>query len=177
MITRLMLAKISSENVKALGAADAAEFDAKLTKFIADSKLMAESKVTLETLATSITELEGKLISETRIKELVAEGAGSAATTAISTWATSEAGKKIIGGEASRITAEALANVGTQPAKPAPVGADASNATAVQNLEAQGKFEEAWAADKNIQAEFPTAKGYAAFRRAQINGQVRITIK
>src|SRR4051812_6979392 len=131
-----MLAKISSENLKAVGAKDAAEFDAALTKFIAESNLMAENKVTLESLQASIVALEGKIISEDRIKTIVGEATGPAATKAIGDWAASDAGKKIIGGEASRITMEALANVGTQPAKPAPIGADAGDAaTAIKNLE------------------------------------------
>jgi hypothetical protein len=71
---------------------------------------------------------------------------------------------------------EALANVGTQPAKPAPVG-NAGNAPEQKAaaLIAEGKFEEAWKLDKKLQAEFPTAKSCAAFMRNA--GSVRITTK
>lgn len=172
-----MLAKLTSEMLAMVGATTVAEFPEKFAAFTKlaqeNASAMAQNQTTLETLQASITALEGKLLTEARVKEIV----GAESATAIATWSGSDAGKKIIGAESSRITMEALASVGTTPAKPAPVSADATNATAIQNLEAQGKFEEAWAVDKNIQAEFPSAKGYAAFRRAQFNGQVRIATK
>lgn len=159
--------------VAKLGATDAADGATKLSAFFAtaatNEKFMADSKVTLETLQASLTALEGKIVTEARIKEIC----GTSATEAISTWAASDAGKKIIGGEASRITMEALANVGTQPAKPAPAGNQDAAAT-VKGLIAEGKYAEAWALDKNLQAEFPTAGVYAAYAKAEANGRVSV---
>lgn len=174
-----MLAKITSEMLAAVGAANVAEFPDKFAAFAKTAQenqtFMAESKVTLESLQQSITALEGKILTDARVKEIV----GAETTSAISTWAGSEGGKKIIGAEASRITAEALANVGTQPAKPAPIGA-AGNDTPEQKAAAlisEGKFEEAYKLDKSLQAEFINGKSYAAFMRASGSGAVRITTK
>jgi hypothetical protein len=172
-----MLVKFTTEMLAAIGAAGAHDFSEKFSAFVTEANtaktFMADSKATLESLQASITALEGKIVTEARIKEIC----GASATESISAWAGSEAGKKIIGGEASRIAMEALANVGTQPAKPAPVG-NAGNDTPEQKaaaLIAEGKFEEAWKLDKKLQAEFPTAKSCAAFMRNA--GAVRITTK
>lgn len=109
-----------------VGAANVAEFPDKFAAFAKlaqeNASAMAEKQITLESLQASLTALEGKILTEARAKEIC----GESATSAVSTWAGSEPGKKIIGAEASRITAEALANVGTQPAKPAPAGSPAA---------------------------------------------------
>lgn len=60
--------------------------------------------------------------TEARITELVTAGVTSGVAASMTTWAASEGGKKVIGAEASRITMEAMAAVGTAPVKPAPAG-------------------------------------------------------
>jgi hypothetical protein len=119
-----MVVKISAETLKAIGAETASDFEAKLSAFITEAnqnKLsMAENTTTIAELQASIKALEGKIVGEDRIKTICAESA----TSAVSTWAGSEAGKKLIGGEASRVAIEALANVGTTPARPAPASAE-----------------------------------------------------
>lgn len=60
--------------------------------------------------------------TEARITELVTAGVTSGVAASMTTWAASDAGKKTIGAEASRITMEAMAAVGTTPVKPAPAG-------------------------------------------------------
>jgi hypothetical protein len=173
-----MLVKFTTEMLAAIGAAGANDFSEKFSAFVTEANtaktFMADSKATLESLQASIAALEGKIVTEARIKEIC----GASATESISVWAGSEAGKKIIGGEASRIAMEALANVGTQPAKPAPVG-NAGNAPEQKAaaLIAEGKFEEAWKADAKLRGEFLSAKSYAAFMRASHRGAVRITTK
>jgi len=166
-----MVAKVTTEMLAAVGAKSADEFTAKFSAFIADAKLMAEKSVTLESLQASITALEGKLISEARVKELVAEGSGAAATSAISAWSASAEGKKIIGAESSRICMESLAAVGTQPAKPAPVGnAGVDNS---KGLIAQGKFKEVYAATPALQKDFSSAETYEAYMKAVAAGHVQ----
>lgn len=174
-----MLAKISAENVKAIGGENAAEFNANLSTFIAEANqaktFMSENQTTISALEKRIEALEGKIVTEARVTELVNTGA----TSAVSTWAASDAGKKIIGGESSRIAMEALANVGTQPAKPSPAptaGNDTPEAKAAA-LNAEGKFEEAWKLDKRLQAEFSGPKSYAAFMRASNRGAVKVYSK
>lgn len=173
-----MLANITNEMLAAVGAKTAAEFQDKISTFAKtaqeNASAMAQNQVTLESLQASITALEGKLISEDRIKEIC----GESATASIATWAGSEAGKKIMGAEASRITAEALANVGTTPAKPAP--AAAGGETPEQKaaaLVAAGKYEEAYALDATAKRDFISAKTYAAYMKANGQGAVRITTK
>jgi hypothetical protein len=118
------MVKITSEMLALVGAKTDAEFPEKFTAFVTKAKenetLMAEKQVTLESLQTSITALEGKILTEARVKEIC----GESATSAISTWAGSEGGKKIIGAEASRVVMEASAATGTAPAKPAPTSTE-----------------------------------------------------
>jgi translation initiation factor 6 (eIF-6) len=120
-----MLAKISAEVMKAIGAETAAEVDSQMSAFIAEANKnkasMAENKTTLESLQSSITALEGKLLTEDRVKALFTEQFNATGSKAISDFVGSEAGKKIIAGEASRVVMEAHAAIGTTPAKPAPV--------------------------------------------------------
>jgi hypothetical protein len=77
--------------------------------------------------------------------------------------------------EASRVVVEALAAVGTSPAKPSPAAADMH--ASASNLIAAGKYEEAWAADPKLQREFLTASSCAAFFRAQKRGGIAIPTK
>jgi hypothetical protein len=121
-----MLVKLSQEMLAAIGGgANASEAQTNLSTFITNAnqatKFMADSKVTLETVQASVTALEAKIgtpLTEARVKEIV----GAETTTAIAAWSASVEGKKIIGAESSRIAMEALAGVGTQPAKPSPAG-------------------------------------------------------
>jgi hypothetical protein len=169
------LVKISEETLALIGATGVSDFPEKLSAFITkaktDATFMAESKVTLETLQQSLTALEGKILTEAKVKEIV----GAETTSAITAWSGSEAGKKIIGAESSRIAMEALASVGTIPAKPAPAPA-AGNETPEQKaaaLIAEGKFEEAYKLDEKLRAEFPSAAHFAAYARN--SGSVKIT--
>src|SRR6185312_8620606 len=121
-----MLAKISAEVMKAIGAESASEVDSQMSAFIAEANKnkasMAENQVTLQTLQASVTALEGKLgniLTEARVKEIC----GTATTDAITAWAASDAGKKIMGAEASRVVMESNAAIGTIPAKPSPAAA------------------------------------------------------
>ena len=158
--------------MKAVGAENVADFEAKLTAFIAEANsaktFMAENQVTLESINAKLTALEGKILTEDRVKAIVGETTGPAATNAVKAWATSEEGKKIIGAESSRISMEALANVGTQPAKPAPVGASGNDTAEdkAKTLIAQGKFEEAFPLlPASERADFMGAKSYGAYMR------------
>lgn len=76
----------------------------------------------------------------------------------------------------SESAAKALGAIGASGAG-ADKGAanDGTNgATDSKALIAAGKFEEAWTADKSIQAEFSNPKAYAGYMKASANGQVRI---
>jgi hypothetical protein len=168
---------------KAIGATSASDFNEKLQAFIDTAKkleaAMADT-VTLEALEKRVAALETKLTagpgtSEARVTEMVA----AAFPALFKANAESADGKKIIGAEASRITTEALASVGTQPVKPAPAPANPTPNAEFTRLEAEGKFEESFALmSKAEKDEFcGDAKAYAAFRKAQAKGGVRISNK
>jgi len=181
-MTETAIVKLTKEDMTLVGASSPSEFPDKLRAFAAASKkletAMAETPdwksfesriVALETAIKTIP-------TEARIGEIVGTSVANSVPTSMTAWASSEAGKKLIGAEASRITMEAFAATGTQPAKPAPASADAqAGADAAKNFIAQGKFEEAYPLlTEEARAEFPDAKCYAAFQRANSKGQVRI---
>lgn len=150
------------------GAHDVHEkFNAFITEANKNKLSMAENQTTIADLQASIKSLEGKLLTEARVKEIC----GESATSVIAAWAGSEAGKKIIGGEASRITMEALASIGTTPAKPAPVGGSGNDNS--KDLVAQGKFKEAYAANPALVQTFSTAESYEAYMKAVAAGHVQ----
>ena len=117
-----MIVKLTSEQVKLIGATDAKDFSEKFLAFVQEAnelKDMADSPVDTSALEKRIADLEASaktFTTEARVTTLVTEGA----TKTLNDWATSDAGKKIIGAEASRITLEAIAAIGTTPAKPSP---------------------------------------------------------
>jgi hypothetical protein len=78
---------------------------------------------------------------------------------------------------ASRTVVEALAAIGTSPAKPTPVGSAETPEVQASSLITAGKYEEAWAADPKLQREFLSASSCAAFFRAQKRGGVSIATK
>jgi hypothetical protein len=166
-----MLAKLLSEHLAAIGAKDVSEVSSKLTEFIAEHnriKTMADNApvpVTEARVNELISAAVKPLLTEARATELITSTIATAIPAAMSAWAGSEGGKKLIGAEASRITAEAMAATGTVPVKPAPT--PAGGVDDVEALEAAGKYEEAYAKSRNIQAEFPSAANYAAFRKNQ----------
>jgi len=168
-----MLVKLSSEMLAIIGGANnAAEGADKLSAYLKTAKenatAMAENKSTQESFEASLKAMEERLSAKI---DKVDSGISGKAESAISAWSASAEGKKIIGAEASRICMESLAAVGTQPAKPAPVGATDTTTTA-KGLIAEGKFEEAYALDKDIRAEFPSAKHFATYARAEAEGRV-----
>lgn len=170
-----MLAKLLQEHLDAVGAKDESEFPAKMTAFVAAAKqlekVMAESS-DLSAVVKRLDAIEAfnkTALTEARVSELVTAGVAGGVTAAMTTWAGSAEGKKLIGAEASRITAEAMAAVGTVPVKPAPAPATSKT---TKELIAAGKFEEAWAQDESLQAEFSNAKVYAAYAKAEAEGRI-----
>jgi len=170
-----MLAKISAEVMKAIGAETASEVDSQMSAFIAEANKnktsMAENQVTLESIQKSVTALEGKLLTEDRVRALITEQFNAASTKAVSDFLASDAGKKIIGAEASRVVMEAHAAIGTTPAKPSPApSAGGSAEEQSKALIAVGKYEEAFpllsAAERS---EFLGPKSYAAYMRNRGN--------
>lgn len=125
--------------------------------------------VSLESLEKRIAALEKTPLTEDRVKELISAESGTAANAAVKTFAASDEGKKVIGAEASRITSEALASVGTTPVKPAPASAQQPT---IKELVAAGKHEEAWAASEELQKEFSDAKLYAAYAKGVASGKI-----
>jgi hypothetical protein len=158
-----MLANVTVENLQAIGASDVADFQNKFSALLTEHnrlKSMAESSPDLSALTKRIEALEAKPnLTEARVSELVTAGV----TPAITSWAASDDGKKLIGAQASKITMEAMAAVGTQPVKPSPAPALAGDQ--FDNLEAQGKFAEAYALKPELRAEFPDAGSYASYRK------------
>lgn len=171
-----MMVNLSDDVLAAMGAKTPAEFSSKLAELVTASQtksIMAEQTTNFETLEKRIAALEGaKPLTEARVSELMT----ASLKPALSDWAASVEGKQLIGAEASRITAAALAAVGTNPAKPTPANAELVEAAdRIAALEKGGKFEEAYAllpaADRG---QFLGPKSYGAFRRAQMRGQVRL---
>lgn len=170
-----MIVKLTSEQITKLGAKDPADASVKLAAFfIASAQLetvMAEQP-TLAALETRIAALE-KLpaaVTEARVKEIVT----AESSVPIKTFISSVEGKQLIGAEASRITMEALSNVGTIPAKPSPAAATPTAGT-VADLEAAGEYEKSFALlPESERADFLDAKSYASFQKANRKGAVQL---
>lgn len=170
--------KLTDEQMAAVGAVGAADFTDKLSAFAAkaqaNEKAMADSP-SLQAILDRLTAVEGKIISEDRVKAIVGEQIVSAVVKGCETYFSSEACKNAIHAEASRTVMATMAATGTTPVKasPAPAGDNTPEQKAAV-LNAEGKYEEAWKADKNLRAEFPTAKSYSAFMRHR--HQVRVSV-
>lgn len=166
-----MIVQISPELMAAVGATTATEFPDKLSAFIAESTKAKSSMLTLEALATRIEALEKKPtaeavagITEARVTEIVTAALANDTT------------KATIKAEASKVFLDAGAATGTHPVKPSPANpTPTANATA--DLIKAGKYEEAYAGDKALQAEFTDAKNFAAYAKANAAGQIRISNK
>lgn len=173
-----MIVKLTSEQVALVGATSATDFAEKFTAFCAEAKeikSMAETTPDFSALEKRIADLEGgnlKLQEQVKTFTTEAQVKTIAAETTTATLS-SEGGKKIIEAEASRVVVAAMGGTGTTPVKPSPAAGPDTNTS--EHLIAQGKFEEAFAADKSIQAEFPDAKCYAAFmkNRSKVNIRTR----
>lgn len=74
---------------------------------------------------------------------------------------------------ASLQAATALGTVGVNPVAAAP-SAEPTAVDTVANFVARGDYEAAWNASKEIQAEFSSAKSYAAYEKAVSQGKVKI---
>lgn len=167
-----MLINVSAETLASVGATGAADFSEKLSAFAAEHqkfKLMAENSPDISAITKRLDALEARpVITEARITELVTAGVTSAVAPAMTAWAGSDAGKKLIGAEASRIVMEAQAGTGTSPLKPSPAPAAQDPASQVKNLITAGKFEEAYALlSAEDQREYGDAGSYAGYMKNQ----------
>lgn len=151
--------KITPELIAAVGATGEEDFNAKL---IAKLGEIAPPKKD-----AALTELEGKVASlESTVaalpKPLDQAAIQAAAIAAVPADLVAKA--KAAGKEGAAL---ALANTGSkQPANMSAADNDeGGKGSPGDALNAAGKFEEAWAADKSLQDEFVTAKSYAAFMR------------
>ena len=166
-----MIVKLTADQIAKLGAKDPADASIKLTAFFSAAAqletVMAEQP-SLAALESRIAALEKVPCgtTEARVKELIS----AESNVPIKTFIASDEGKKLIGAEASRVLMEGQAAIGTAPLKPSPAPALADNAT---DLEAAGEYEKAFAASKEIRAEFPDAKCYAAYAKANKSGRIR----
>lgn len=161
-----------------LGATTPEGFSANLDSILQENKqlkAMAETAPDLSAIEKRIAALEQRpQITESRITELVTAGVTSGVAASMTTWAASDAGKKVIGSEASRITMEAMAAIGTAPVKVSPAPVVTGNS--ISELEAQGKFAEAYAlltAEQKL--DFGDAGSYAAYQKNR--NKVRITTR
>jgi len=170
----MKIVKLEDSMLALVGASTPEEFPGKLTAFVNASKqiekVMAEQP-DFKSLESRIAALEAKpQLTEARVGEIL----GASVANAVTTFAASDAGKKAIGAEASRITMEALANVGTHPVKGSAAPAEPAANTAT-GLIASGKYEEAFAASPELQAEFPSAKHFATFAAAEAGGRIQFS--
>lgn len=165
-----MLVKLTADQIAKLGAKDPADASVKLTAFFsaaAQLETAMANQPDFASLESRIAALEKVPCgtTEARVKELItAESA-----VPIKTFIASVEGKQLIGAEASRVVMEAQASIGTTPAKPSPA---APGAESVTDMEAAGEYEKAFAASKDLRAEFPSAKHYAAFAKANSEGRI-----
>lgn len=178
------IVKLTKEEMALVGASSASEFSAKLSAFCVAAKQLETAMAdqpdfkTLENRIVAIETSVNGIPTDARIGEIVGASVSTAVPNAMTAWASSDAGKKLIGAEASRITMAAFAAIGTQPVKPAPAGVESQAGEPVTNLIAQGKFEEAYPLlTAEAQAEFGDAKAYAAFQKANAKGLVRVVTK
>ncbi len=109
---------------------------------------------TIESLAAALSSLEARIdtIVETRVQA------------ALATVTSSEAFTQAVHSHASRTCMSIMGSVGTSPCKASPIS---EIGTDTQGLIAAKRFEEAWAADPKLRAEFPTAASFAAYARNQ----------
>ena len=158
------LVKITNEALAAVGATGPDDFMAKLVSKLVDAQngvksaneaLEAATKANGE-LATKFTNLEkefatlkaqvGSAVPESKIIEL-AEAAGS------------------------KIAAKALGATGVTPPAPASAAAPAGDAQ-FETLCKSGEYEKAFAvAPEDVKGNFSDAKAFAAFKKAEANGQ------
>lgn len=170
-----MLIKLTAEQVALIGATGPEDFQAKLEAYAANVKRIESA---MEKTTSENTNLKGQLEAfEKRVAKLESVTPLTSADGAvlIKSYLEGTEGKGLIKGEASRVFLEAHASTGTTPLKPTPAAADA--ATETDNLIKAGNYEGAWARSKDLQAEFPDAKCYAAYARLESQGRVKISSK
>jgi hypothetical protein len=168
-----VIVKITESQLAAVGAKNESEFSAKFDSFVAASKQLEtamQNAPDLSALEKRIAALESNpSLTEARVSELF----GAKISTSVSEFVSGEAGKKLIYAEASKAIVETAAATGTLPVKDSPVPAVKTDAAA--DLVKAGKFEEAYAASAELQAEFPDAKCYAAYAKAEAAGRVKFS--
>lgn len=76
----------------------------------------------------------------------------------------------------SKAAAKSLGKVGANGAGAADLNPNdgTGDKPKAEALNSEGKFEEAWAASEDLKKEFPSAKCYAAFAKAESEGRVTI---
>lgn len=169
-----MIVKLTSDQIAATGAKDPADFSAKFSALIEDNKqlkAMAEKPSDFSAFEKRLADVEaGNATLQGQVKTFTTEAQVKtiAAETTTATLS-SEPGKKLIEAEASRVVMAAMASTGTSPVKPSPAPAGTPSA---KDLVASGKFEEAYAASPELQAEFSSAALYATYAKAVKAGKI-----
>jgi hypothetical protein len=170
-----MIVKLTSETLAELGGAkDATECQSKISDLIQKNKTlstaMSDQTASMDALLKRIDALEAKLVTKDSLSAEV-KTAVTEACSGIKTEAKTEASAA-----ASKMVTDALAAIGTTPAKPAPISSEPSAEDRIKSLEAAGKFEEAFALlPASTRAEFMgNHKAYASYRKAAMSGQARI---
>lgn len=165
-----MIVKLTVEQLALIGATTAEDFASKLESYCANVGKIEASMPKLSTentdLKATLQKIEGALLTEASVKTIIASDVPGLAKAYLA----SDEGKALIKAESSRVFLEAHAGTGTAPLKPSPAPADP--ALKVTELLAAGDFEAAYAASKDLQAEFPNAKVFAAYARAEHEGRV-----
>jgi len=170
-----VIVKLTLEQLALVGATNETDFAEKLTAYCANVKKLETSMSTLtddnSALVARLKAVEDRpVMTAEQVKQIATEASSGAVTLYLA----SDAGKGLIKAEASNVFLQAHAGTGTQPLKPSPAPADPANKA--QELLAAGDFEAAYAASKDLQAEFPTAKVFVAYARAEKEGRVKLNI-
>jgi hypothetical protein len=164
-----MVIKLSAEQIASLGISDPKDFSAALAKLIESSNApKTEQKVIAIADAEAIFAARFTAI-EKNISDL------KTAVAAVDVKTITEVAAKA----GSESAAKALGKVGAS-------GGDVVNANptdgkkdggAAKALITEGKFDEAWSADANIQAEWPDKVAYVGYMKAVAKGGVKIFAK
>ena len=158
------LIKVSVALLAAIGAKTESDFSDALANKISGFQSTNESlKQKIDEQEKTIASLSEKLKSSEKTISALSDKIGSPEAL------TENKIREIAKAEGSRSAMEAVGSIGASAPVAAPsVSASSTPAiSASEALDAAGKHEEAWAASKALQAEFPTAGSYAAWFKNQ----------
>lgn len=166
------IVKLTDAQIALIGATGPEDFGAKLESFCATKTQLETAMANQPDFATfesRLKTLEGATpLTEAKVKEIVT----ASTPDAVKAFVASEDGQKAVHASASKAVIGAAAATGTLPVKDTP--APAAGATGAADLVKAGDYAGAWAISPELKAEFPDAKCYEAYAKAEAAGRVNI---